>query len=86
MQRTAVYQAIAAGTFPVKCIRAGGRWVVATSPLCELLGLSTDELADILDTEDAENGGLAADCDAATDAVGPGRPTPTPETTNPLPP
>jgi hypothetical protein len=84
MGRTATYQSIHDGTFPVECIRAGGRWVVATSPLCELLGLSADEVAHILETDDAENGGLATDCDAATDAVGPGRPTPTRGTTTAL--
>jgi hypothetical protein len=69
MQRTAVYQAIAAGTFPVKCIRAEGRWVVATSSLRHVLDLTADELAEILDCGgdaddgDADDGGEPDDCD-----------------------
>lgn len=39
------YTAIRAGNFPTKVIQIGGRYVVPTAPLLELLGL--DELPDL---------------------------------------
>jgi hypothetical protein len=51
MQRTSTYSALASGTFPLKAIRAGGRWMVSTAELCRVLDLSNDELADLLDLD-----------------------------------
>lgn len=37
------YAAARAGTFPVQVIKVGGRYVVPTRPLLELLGMTDDE-------------------------------------------
>lgn len=37
------YAAVRAGTFPVKVVKIGGRYVVPTRPLLELLGLANDD-------------------------------------------
>lgn len=43
--RSSAYQAARNGSFPTKIIQIGGRYVVPTAPLLELLGL--DELPDL---------------------------------------
>ncbi len=42
---SSAYAAIHAGNFPTKIVQIGGRYVVPTAPLLELLGL--DELPDL---------------------------------------
>ncbi|HBC7265773.1 TPA: helix-turn-helix domain-containing protein [Corynebacterium striatum] len=42
---SSAYAAIRAGNFPTKIVQIGGRYVVPTAPLLELLGL--DELPDL---------------------------------------
>lgn len=43
--RSSAYQAARNGSFPTKIIQIGGRYVVPTKPLLELLGL--DELPEL---------------------------------------
>ena len=43
--RSSAYQAARNGSFPTKIIQIGGRYVVPTAPLLELLGL--DELPEL---------------------------------------
>lgn len=45
ISRSSAYQAARNGSFPTKIIQIGGRYVVPTVPLLELLGL--DELPDL---------------------------------------
>jgi hypothetical protein len=56
MERSATYDAVKAGTFPVPTIRAGGRWFVSTAELRQKLGLSAEELTDVLDLDGASDG------------------------------
>jgi len=39
MRKTAAYEAAAAGTLPVRALRVGGRWMVATAELQRVLGI-----------------------------------------------
>lgn len=40
--KSAAYNAVKAGTFPVPVIKIGGRYVIPRQPLDELLGITTE--------------------------------------------
>lgn len=51
ISRSSGYYAAQKGTFPCPVLTVGGRYIVPARPLCDLLGMTMDELHDALDLE-----------------------------------